>query len=102
MRIEKEVNEILEKARTLGFTELLYSRKKEGKCPFIQVNIKDKKVSSAKLVVGRLEYWFHRTKDLDGNVVEIQDDEGFSINGDTLKVFIVPFDGYGLNNDMEE
>lgn len=97
MKFEQYLEEqFLEVGRNSPVSKVLYGLKKQGKVPYITFEIVNGQVKLAKLVMGSISYYFHGTKDKDGNNLEvIREDCG---QKDCHGVFTkLPFDGYEMS-----
>jgi len=84
---------IVSMAQERPVTKALYDAKANGPHPVLRVQISPEGVADyATLRLDGLTYYFHATKDKDGNRLEPQTEEG--TEGYTIAV--IPFDGWGL------
>ena len=90
-----EAEQFLKVGRNSPVSKALYGLKEKGKIPYITFEVLDGKVKLAKLVMGGIAYYFHGTKDKDGNSLDVKaEDCG---RKDCHGVFYkIPFDGYEM------
>jgi hypothetical protein len=84
------ITDAMQVAREMPITEALYALKAEGKHPMARVAVGfDGSVRRVSLHIGAMTYYFHGTKDCDGNRLEPRSEPYPEWNE-----WFVPFDGY--------
>ena len=93
---KEKIDEFLEVGRNNPISKVLYNLKGKGKIPYITFEVLDGEVKLAKLVMGGIAFYFHNTKDKDGNSLSVKQEP--CLKPDCKgKYFKLPFDGYEMS-----
>jgi hypothetical protein len=100
--LHKKMKEIINYQRAEPIAQVLKKEREAGRIPFASVILKDDG-SIGHIVVhcDRVNYYFHPSRDREGNKLETIVEDTELINGEKVKKFYQPYDGTGSGGICE-
>lgn len=95
---DEDFKKLIEVVQNLPITKTFYSLKERGKCPYIEVVIRENnEITGAKLIVDNIQYYFHGTKQVvNGKEIKLLVEKKVETNpqGKKITTYKIPFDGW--------